>query len=58
MQALAIALAAIFGISAALIPVLIGYTMQHHAHSGATPQTITTEPVEEVHKDARTLQAA
>ena len=58
MQALAIALAAIFGISAALIPVLIGYTMQHHAHRGVAPQTISTNPVEAVHEDARTLQAA
>ncbi len=58
MQSLAIALAAIFGISAALIPVLIGYTMQHHAHRGATLQTFTTKPAEAGHEDARTLQAA
>lgn len=57
MQSLAIAIAAILGISVALIPVLIGLTIEHHDRRDARTSTRTkyreVTPVEE-----RTLEAA
>lgn len=58
MQSLAIALAAIFGVSAAVIPVLVGYTLQHHSSHRSSTTAVSQEVDERFHSKHRVLEAA